>query len=346
MIIISFIRTKSFKIYVAIITFLLLVIMLLNLGIHYLTAINNYEYQKKSLLYYSSEKDKYEDLIKNNNLINVQKVLTFVNDEKNINFSDLFEIELSNIIFVYCDEINQYNLKDNETVIKFSYNGYENNEPYFDDYIGEEVNFTNDNEKVKLFIKKIDKAERGYIVVSKNMFNILKEKTKINSYTAKFESEKKAHNYYSNNAENEDTILCLDDENNYEYQGRMKRNLMVVKLSAVISIIVFIIVITIVNRNIISDIKKNMELEKKIGFYNWQIKLNLLKRLSTLHFLSYLLSLLFSLILIIIINNFIDVKINKMLFGNSLLFILIIFISDLLLCLIVNNKSNIKGRRK
>lgn len=346
MIIKSFIRTKSFKIYLAIITLLLLVIMLLNLGIQHLTTVSNYEYQKKSLLYYMSEKDKYDELIKNKNLINIQEVLTLTNDENNINLSDLFEVELSNTIFVYGDEINKYNLKDNEIVIKFSHNGYENNKPYFDDYIGEEVKFTNDIEKVKLLIKKIDQADRGHIVVSKNMFNILKEKTNFYSYTAKFESEKKANDYYSNNEKNDDIILCLDDESNHEYQERMKQNLMVVKLSAVISIMVFVVVIIVVNRNIISDIKKNMELEKKLGFYNWKIKLNLLKRLFSLHFMSYLQALTLSIILIFIVNNFINIKINKTFFGNNLLFVLIIFISDLLLCLIVNNKSNAIERRK
>lgn len=76
----------------------------------------------------------------------------------------------------------------------------------------------------------------------------------------------------------------------------------VLKLVSYIIVFIFVILIFIIIKNLLSDLNKNVQLEKKLGFSKKRIKINIAIRLLSLLIGSACLSLVLSLIIVFAIN--------------------------------------------
>lgn len=350
MIIKSFLRNASTKIYLIIISILFLAISLLFASIEYLNKLQNLKYYDISLLYVEGNKDNVDAFLKRYELINIHKVLTFNYLDDLIDRRDLVELELDNKVLVYADELDEYNLNENEVIINLESGRYDNNKPYFPEYINHNIKLSFESEFQELTIKDIKSNNRGSIIISSKLFEKLESKVENESYTANFITEEIANEFYvkqSSYSKNVET-LNLDSYNDSTYQTleRLNKYLKTVKLASYVCIVIFIIVLTVVNKNIISDSNKNIILEKRMGYNRIQIKSNILKRLSILHIISYFITLMISIILVIIFNLVMNTQVSLGYIVNSTIIAILVLISDLLLSLIVNDKSNINRRRK
>lgn len=112
-----------------------------------------------------------------------------------------------------------------------------------------------------------------------------------------------------------------------------------VEYASYVCIFIFVIVIIVVNKNVISDLNDNMKMELKIGYTNNQIKFNLFKRLSLLHIFSYVVSLVITFIISSILLVVWNINIDYNFTINTLVLTSIILLSDILLSLILKIKN-------
>ena len=199
-----------------------------------------------------------------------------------------------------------------------------------------EMNSTQQN-KVALYlfnninfkIKKIEFKNHGSIIISNNLFNKLKQENNAHYYTVSFVSE----NIESNHEKIGTKEIDLSSIDDLAYSENVKKNMNYVKYASIVCIVIFIIVIIVVNKNIISDLRNNMNLEVKLGYTNFQIKMNILKRLLLLHLLSFVIAIAISSIVILGMNIVSNMGIGFDFIYKNALLILIILLSDILLSL-------------
>lgn len=346
MIIKSFFRSTSTKIYLILFIILLMSISYLLVASDFLRKSNNEAYYKMSLFYLESNEDIYNRLINNENIINVHETLRCKYYDDIIDYKTIVEDELNNEVLVYADENNEYGLSGNETVIILSNNYYDSFSSQFSNILGKNIEFILNEENILLNIKQIDKAYRSRIIISSELFDKLKDKQTTHICTANFINEDVADKLIPTIAKENEISRELDVETNLEYREKMKKNYKIVHYISNVLIIVFLIITVVINKNIIADLRKNMALEKRLGYTKFQTKLNILKRLVSLHGLSYLVCTLITVISLFIFNIITKLGIEYSYITNTVMLISLILLSDLLLILIVNDKSNINRRRK
>lgn len=327
----SFFRNKVTKIYLTIITVLLIAISFLFASINYLTRICNEEYQKGSLVYIESDKDILESLKSNTDIVNPNEIIKFdYEDEGLIDKYYIFEYEVNEKILVYADEENKYNLTDNEAVITLFGNNLSNQDKErYELYKNQSINFNFNASNINFKIKKIEFKNHGSIIISNNLFNKLKQENNAHYYTVSFVSEDIESNHEKIGTKEID-LSSIDD---LAYSENVKKNMNYVKYASIVCIVIFIIVIIVVNKNIISDLRNNMNLEVKLGYTNFQIKMNILKRLLLLHLLSFVIAIAISSIVILGMNIVSNMGIGFDFIYKNALLILIILLSDILLSL-------------
>ena len=94
----SFFRNKVTKIYLTIITILLIAISFLFASVSYLNKLCDEEYQKGSIVYVESKEDIYDELMNNEDIVNPYEIIKFdYTDEEIINKYNIFEYEVDEI---------------------------------------------------------------------------------------------------------------------------------------------------------------------------------------------------------------------------------------------------------
>ncbi len=91
---------------------------------------------------------------------------------------------------------------------------------------------------------------------------------------------------YVKNSSNNIKIIDLESESQNKEIIKITSYIDNLKKVNFIVIIVFFLVIFVVNKNVVEDQSFNIELEKRLGFRPYQIKLNIFKRLCSLHVLN------------------------------------------------------------
>ncbi len=333
----SFFRNKVTKIYLTIITILLIAISFLFASVSYLNKLCDEEYQKGSIVYVESKEDIYDELMNNEDIVNPYEIIKFdYTDEEIINKYNIFEYEVDEKILVYADKDNRYNLKDDEVVINYFDNNLSNQDKERYEYFkNQNINFIFNGNNITFKIKKIEFKNHGSIVISNNLFNKLKKENMKYSYIVSFVSESVFKNHKDIGVKGID-LASVDD---LAYSDKIKKNMNYIKYASYVCIGIFIIVIIVVNKNIISDLKNNMSVEVKLGYTNTQVRLNILKRLFLLHLLSLILAVLISAIVILIIKNIFTLNMSFNFIYKDILLICLIIMSDILLSLILKVKK-------
>lgn len=337
MIIKSFLRKKDTKIYYVIITIIILVISILLSFIKYYQKIVDDIYKERSTLIIKSSNDSLPFLKKYDYLDNFERAI-LVKSNKDFELSNnngLTITENNNGL----EKIFSYGKDSNEAIVKSDKNLNDNQiviglpDVEYNKYPDKEISLIYENQTYTFTIKDIYKSKLSEIKVSSSVFNSLLSKTSYYLYTSDINSYNKGRNLVNdlNNNKNLTNVDVKIDsyffgfESNTLYKYNDLSN--VLKVITYIIIFIFIIFTIVVNNNQINDLKKNLNLEYKIGYNKLQIKLNLFKRLFLLHLLSIASSILVLPVVILIINKLFNLNLN---FSNILIFIIIFLIMDIM----------------
>lgn len=340
MIIKSFFRKKSTIIYFIIFSILFAMLFLINIFINYLTKLDDLNFKEESYLYLRSKDNLVTDLLNDSLIENSFSILLF----KYTYFDGIAEDQLVNYdldsVIVYNSEDKNVLLEEEEVIIGLNELDYINKKSFFNNIEKKEIIFETDQRRISLKIKKIINMGRfSGLIISKKLFDKLENEN--HYYISNIKNEKKIETIIKKYTPKSDEILVLNDTNllNYNKKLKIKKILDISKFANFVLFATFIIVFLITNRNIISDLSMNLNLEKKVGFKKLQIYLNIIKRLCFLHGISILNSLILVQIVKFALNVKFDLKFDTCIDLYIFNIIIFIIISDLLLSIVVNNKS-------
>ncbi len=330
----SFIRKKTTKIYIMIFCIICASIMTMFSFSNYYTKIIDELFQENSLMIISSKTDHYKELkkssatkdiesivlLKPNKKINTIKSLPEYIDGSLVGGNEygegsLSEISWNALILPKLDSVlvlsgSKYNisLQDNEVAIGIREENYLGFREDIKAITGEQIGFYLEEKPVNFVINKFFSSQWPVILVSDNIYNKFIEQSQLHSYRSlvnnDMESRKLLDEFKKTDTSKEfqaivETTYNNEDGNSVERFIGLSQALTLISYAV---IIIFAIIFVIIIKNIINDNKKNILLEKKIGYSNWQIKKNIF--LQLIYF--GLLSLIFSCILSIVLNYFIN----------------------------------------
>lgn len=293
----SFYRNRNTKIFLLIISVLFLSILLLNLISSDLKQKNEDDYFKHSLVYIESN-EAYESYLKSlNGIQEVEECELFDYSDEIIDSNLLNYYDLNNKILVKPSS----SLLEDEVIIYLNYLDYNTIYKNINALINQKITFIYNNRVLDFKIKSVEEADyHNYIVIPNNTFQSIKNEDLIYRYTFKINSDKYENDIYNNIKENKAIDLFTETLDELNQRNKIRDYAMYLQIVNYIMIILFIIITVIINRNLLSDLNKNVELEYKLGFSKIRIKINLLKRVCSLH----LLSLILVVIILFIINSF------------------------------------------
>lgn len=373
----GFFRKKVTKIYLVTISLLFTVFLLLIGFISYFSYEQDSIFSNYSELVVINDYDLSKSLSNIDNIDNIKRVLAFrenkkydvftnssytiydtngnlvdssTNTEKKIMWNVMEKEGLEDYILVFPDADFNLTLKENEIVIginDFWYDSYDSS--YYKDIINKKIGFLYNEENIEFTINDVLRVDTSILIVSKNLYDKLLDKNELFVYTANITSIK-------NQAKLKETLNNLSDSSNYissivTYYKNDASNtisslydlLDVLNLISYVSIAIFLIILIVIIRNIISDSKRNLILNKKIGFNNIQIKLDVFKKLIFTYIFSILISVInFSILGLIIKYNF---EINLFLLDLKFVIKLLIIGFILNLLLVIMNSYNLDKQK-
>lgn len=314
LIILSFIRKKTFVLYLILLILLYSSLLTLNVLLSNLQENRRNNYFNNSLATIHQSIDIYENLKRNKKIGDVKRVIYFDNIELFPETYDILrEVRVNNKIMVIEDSSlmdNQIDLYLNE----YCYEGLIN-----------QVNFnnslsliTNGNTYTFVINKIYSSKNVNNISVSSDIFNHLMNLNEeydyiFKLYTTEDEARKDLSDFKMLVGTNEDEILITN---------RINQHIKILIIFNIIIGIVFIIVIFIIAKNITHDLQKSVLLETLLGFNNEEISKNIMVRLSILNILSFILAILASIIILLFINLF--YKINICIFNYYIILLILI----------------------
>lgn len=256
---------------------------------------NNYDIFKRA---------SYRKYDNNGNLIDYSD-----NNEDKIMWEVLENDGLKDYILVYSDKEFNLNLKENEIVIginHFWYTSYDKS--YYDKIINRNIGFLYAEENIEFLIKNVLSTETSILIINNNLYeNLLKTNKKI-AYTAQVLS-------FKSQTQIKSSLKGLSDSENYIYSimtfyendaGNEVSNLYdlldLLKLISYISVIIFIVTLIIITCSIIGDLRNDVVLNKKLGFSNFQIIVDIVKKIFLVYISGVMIAFVISYILIMVIN--------------------------------------------
>ena len=345
MILKSFYRKKSTKIYIIIMITIFSTLIAMNVINDYLKNVKYENFLERLYILLESDKDYYELLNKSQYFININEILL---GEYNGNIIDgryVNQNSLNNRALIYSDS----SIAENEIVIGLEDYVYLFNSGNINSAKYDIVELKIQNEIFNLKIKDIYKSgKRSEIKISNTLYKSLCERNDsiIYIFNVKNENEiDKAWQYLVDNIDGEIISLNYETPADVETRKELEEYTFFLEISIYVFIGIFLIILLIINKNILADLNKNIYLEYCLGFKNKIIKFNVLSRLMSIHIVSFIISIAICLSLIEIINLF--KNLNLQLNFNLLLLELFTFILiiDFFLSLFISIKLNKLGRR-
>lgn len=365
----SFFRKKSTIIYLIIYVILLVAIISVFSLIKYNKNIINEIYKKNSYVIMTSTNDYYDKILKEKDVTNVEKIILFkpnyncdtlkkesysiasngmsieynndeTYDEQYSKIVTWEEVMVDGSIIIVSDKNKEFKLEKNEIAI--SHQGMQDKEQdVLDNLLGQSISFMYNNDEVKFDIKQYYNSNQVEMAISEEEFNKLTSKYSIYSYRVYIKDYINVSNIeevlsYDENVKINATYNINGNEDSEKYYNAT--NLIdTIQIVSVIIILLFMIIFIIVSKNIMADEKKNMKIERMLGFTKVKSKKIMMFKLTLLNYVSFFISILISSILNYIINsiyNFqliiIDVSIISFLFISVLALNLLLSILSLI----------------
>lgn len=323
----SFYRKKQFKIYTLIITLMITsLIILLSFISYYKEVVNDcYEY---SMYTSFASKYNYTDLFAKEDLIRSTKIgLLLIPDYNNGNIEKQ-DYQTGNTSFYWdkfllginVDAVGLFRgsdfsieVEDNKIVIGYSSINLGEGTNYEDlDIIGEKLDFyTVDNNSYSFEVQKVVDMNNATLFISDKTFELLDKN--IDLYTYRL-----TYNDYEKMDEVDIILDSLDYEEEYEMRTfyihvvdaeNVKSLISFLKIGGYLIIIFLIIIVILIINNIIKDEKRNIYIERIVGYNKLKISKYLIINLTFLTSICYLFALTLSNILLIILKYVFELNI-------------------------------------
>lgn len=326
----SFIRKRTTKIYIIIFSVICTSIMTLFAFTNYYSKIIDELFEQNSIMVVTSKIDHYKKLneykvvesiepivlLKPNKNISMFKTNPKYIDGVLVNGDELNQKSISRIAWdsLYIDELNyilvlpdsknNINLQDNEVAIGMREEQLEGYKDDIKEIIGKEIGFYLEDEAIEFVIHSFYSSQWPVILVSDNVYSQLKEKSQLHSYQLLINNDMASRKLIADLKESDkskefqavaQTTYNMKDGNSVARFIELSQILTFVNY---VVIMIFIIIFIVIIKNIVNDSKKNIILEKRIGYNNLQIKKNVILQLMCFG----LLTLIFSTILSMILN--------------------------------------------
>ena len=367
----SFFRKKTTKIYIIIFTTAILFILLLNSFITHYQDLENTFFSEKAIFVIESDNDSYKLLKKYGELTNIERVLTLKPNKDYVDVigvrggtisslegtivipsSDKYQEKITwdmletpsvngKVIFVRDDTLEERQIAIG---IPKTNRGFVTQE-MIDNTLSKKIGFYNNDKNYEFMIDNIYFANFSEFRIASDLFDeFLKEETKY-TYRAKINSYKnsskiKVDLQKTNKLKNQSVIVDSRYEGNeYDNLIRIGDLLMILKVATYTLMGLFIIFVFIINKNQISDLKQNIDLEYKIGYSKRQIKFNLLKRLLLIYIISYFLALILLRFILVIIYKTTEISLK---IPEIKLLIIIALLCNMLISVYLCKRKNLR----
>lgn len=360
----SFFRKKTSILYFIIFSILVTALFILSLFINYYKKLNNKLYYDNSIAIIVAQNDYYDKLKSYDSITNITPFLMFYPDREcntfgdenmviydehgnlimeNINSTDLtlnwedFIIGGTDFIIVnYPKEENNINPKDSEIYLPI-YPSVYSKESLFEN-LESDISFIYNENKEEFDIVGHFYSSYPYLLISHQKFTELLDDQKLFAYTFNitdfYESEKIVKELEE--LENNDDFLVLISEsynnNDNDTFYNLKNLINILNIVNIVIIAIILIIVIIIIKNIIKDEEKNIKIEKVVGFNKYKMKLLLFIQIFSLIIFALIISLIFSSISAIIINNIFDFELELFNFNSLLILLLITFLITFLSC--------------
>lgn len=315
----GFFRKKSTIVYLIIYTIIMTTIIFSFFLIKHNEKIINDITKKRSYITMTSSKDYYNEIDNIKNVIGIERIILFepdndcntfkhqsyqifnldgtyieyTNDEPKINWEDFSESSNS-IIYILPDK--EHKLKDNEIALSKSGLEYVDS-VILDNLIGQNVSFIYNNEKFEFTIKCFYDSKNKEMSISENKFYELLPNS--------FYSYKIYIDDYSKESETVQQLESINDKENIEvdrfhiYDGIDNENasrdlINIFEIVSFFAIIMFVFVFIIVSKNILSDEKKNIQIERMLGYNKTQLRKYITVKILVLVLIALFISIIIS----------------------------------------------------
>lgn len=365
MIIRSFFRRITTKIYIVLLSTIIIVVGLLNSFNISLKSEINEIYHNTSLFIISSKIDAYGKLKNDKRVDNVRTALEFkqpsdfdemVEDDYNKNHPiswTLLSYYSPSSMLVYKEDGND--LSDNEILLGLDSLTYENSSNIVENYKGKKVTIKYNEKEYNFEIKDLfDAGMFSEFRISKSMYEKLQKEQTKTICTSKIidqNSEKNVIKDYNEFEKNEDDKIGVanffnnNELSSYEILEQYKSELKDLKKATYVLYFVFLIMFIIISKNILEDLYDDIRLERLLGYTKKNVKNNILKRILSMYAINIIISIIVSTLILILLNYFNDTDLIIFNYKYYALITLFLIISNSLLILFANNKINMKRRR-
>lgn len=306
----SFVRKKSFLLYVILLVSLYAGLLVLNVLLSNLQETKRLNYANNSLATIHQNEDIIDSLKNNKLLTDVKRVVFFDSCDD------------------YYDLIREVRVESKIIVIEDNKLNNDQADLYLKDYVLEEfkaLDYNNHdlilNLKDDTYIFKINRinesAHINYISVSSEIFNDIMKKSNEYDYIFKLRDEEEK---VKKDLVNIKMLTGVTDVK-VAIANRISQQIRILIIFNIIVFILFISVLFVIAKNIIYDLNKSIALEIALGFNKNIIINNILVRLSVLNVLALIISFLVAMILLFVINLF--YKLNVFLYNYYLILLLL-----------------------
>lgn len=333
MILKSFFRRFSTKIYLVLIFFIILLVCLLSNYIKYFDILINDNFSKKAYIYFDNANDDvFNKIINDDFLINQKKVLS-------VSFSDavfpkhyLNNAQIGSNVLLFED--NENRLSDNDVIVNISSFNYRIIEEEIPLIIGTDIKLRSNDKEVVLNIESvISESSLNYLIVPPELFSFLLEETGNYACIANVINSKTFYDESLSLKYENARLFSMENDVDFDHRVKLEENIKYLKFAIIGSCLVFLIIMFIINKNMKYDLKKSRTLTKKLGFTDTQIKLNTFKCIGSLHFIVLLFVFIILLISLIVANSVLNIPLGyDTLLIPLCLFILLLF-NDIVLSL-------------
>ena len=200
-----------------------------------------------------------------------------------------------------------------------------------DGILNESIKVNFEGEELNLdLVDVIDNKRKSNIYIAKKLF----EELAVNNYFYTFNimtenKEKEVRKYLNENIDGEVYYLKYELADDYVFNEKINNYIAISKVLTLVLCGGLLLILIIINKNIIADVDKNIMLEYKLGVRSIDIKKNVMKRLISLHGISFMISI----IVVLIICN---INISKNYILMMILIFGVILIVDLIMSLVIN----------
>ncbi len=284
----GFLKHKSSKIYIVILTIMLLAITIIFKFFQYYSNLITNIYQENSYFLAISKDDIIEKIIANNYIVNIRNVALLdpnkENFSENINDTVLLD-QGNNFIIVIPNQIQELMLEDNQIAIELPKFVLNNDTEL--SLIGKRVYFKVKDKQEKFEIIKTYESNFARVIVSHKTFEYLTSNNDYNAYIFTLNDYSKIEEitYYFEMQENVQInfIQFYDSEALLNTIEALEKTINWLSYGCIVIIAVFLILFIIITCNIIHDEFERMHIERLLGYNKLQIKKYIIMKIASLN---------------------------------------------------------------